>query len=79
MNKQTETFKKILGRKLRLIRISNSVSTYDLQQKGFRSQQYKSIEGGQMNITMSMLFKYCEVIGADVKIINTLPLSIEVN
>lgn len=81
-NKQLEEknkiFKKELGQELARIRQKNNISTYDLQNQGWRSQQYKAIENGEFNMTISRLFKYCNDIGAEMDIGSTEPLSIRI-
>ena len=66
-----------LGWELRRIRIKNNVSTYDLRINQIHNLG-RRIENGESNYTVKSLLHYCDFIGAEVEISNTLPLTITV-
>ena len=68
---------KELGLELKRIRIANKVSTHALRINQL-SNLARKIESGNTNYTVKSLLNYCDFIGAEVEISNTLPLTIKV-
>lgn len=68
LREENRIIKSAIGKELARIRKDNNISTYDLQNQGYRSQQYKTVEQGDFNMTIDRLFKYCNAIGAEIKL-----------
>jgi transcriptional regulator with XRE-family HTH domain len=58
-----------LGKQIKALRQKKGLSTYDMEQKGLHSSLPSTIEGGNKGYTIDTLFKYLEVIGLDLKVI----------